>query len=161
MDNLIICKRHEIEGIGNLNDIFTEERFIHFFEWLDKPMHYLIIVSDKDASQEYELINRINRYDESLLKEDRYYTYLKANISKPISIGSFEYDFDERFLDFIKTNYVVDKYMDEPERLHNRGWYFIERLEPERWLNEFIDMQINKSVKREREEMKVQQLNLF
>ena len=65
------------------------------------------------------------------------------------------------FLDYINRNYILEHFLDEQEGLHEKGWYKFKKFEPEKWLNEFLDVVVKWRMEHEREEMKGQQLDLF
>ncbi len=101
---IIICDRYDIEGVNNRNDLFFPENpsgFIHFFEWVDNRGYYLIITGlESDGEAFYHHLNNTGECDYGD-------GCGRANVSEPTSIGIFAFNFEFRFLEFIKENHVV------------------------------------------------------
>jgi len=160
MRKTIICKRYDVKGIINVEDLHFglgfRDGYLNFFEWLDKPGYYLVAEDDeKGGMQMYHILNRTGEYD---LGDG----CPVANVAKPVSIGIFEDNFRWRFLDYILEKYVTDhipKY--NGGIASEQGWYKIEKLKPEKWLNEFIALENKKREEILKASNEVEQLSLF
>lgn len=155
-----------MEGIIQKEDLLFGlrhgEGYLHFYESIDMPGYYLIVEYGDDAFDWYDSLNRKGYYDDSNLKEWKApYGGPMANVALPISIGIFTNNFRWRFLDYIKENYVIEHILDKQNALHEKGWFRIEKLELEKWLEEFIKYLKQKEAEYEYKNDTPTQLSLF
>jgi hypothetical protein len=153
----IICKRYDIEGIINPSELMYglkyDEGFLHFFKSIDKPGYYIAMeVGKNDGVIWYHILNRTGKFDYGDGMP-------KAKVEKPISLGIFNNNFRWRFKEYIIENYSTDTYI---QRCHSSSsWCKFEKFEPEKWLNEYLEIVEKRQIEIEIKMNMNKQLNLF
>jgi len=156
---IIICDRYEIDRVINRDDLIIQvnpDYFIHFFEWLDNRGYYLIKTGcESDGEALYHHLNNTGECDYGD-------GCGRANVSEPISIGIFAFNFGWRFLEFIKENFIVGQIPDNLRLgMEDGAWHRIEKFEPESWLDVFLNKEIQKKKLHLLEKQEGIQLDLF
>lgn len=157
-----ICTRYDIPGIIDVKErmfgLKYKEGYLHFYEWVDKPGYYLICEHDEDEG------GRIYQHLTNTGECDYGDGCGRANVAIPVSIGIFENYFRWRFLDYFKEHYISETLPCKFSIGRGRGWYKIEELNLQKWLDEFILIEQKRIEEREaelRNQEKPRQLNLF
>ncbi|MDP3148631.1 MAG: hypothetical protein Q8N83_05820 [Ignavibacteria bacterium] len=144
---------------------------IYFFECISKPNHYFITENDETGGEEwYKRFNRIDSYHISTLDPEEVakgidYGYPKLDVKMPVQIevGRDASSFKSYLLEKFAGQYVAETDMEKTRghEISNYGWFKIEQLELEKWLNDFYDFQDQKRQEFRKAEGDGIQLSLF
>jgi hypothetical protein len=140
---IILCERYDIEGIWRINDAITSSNpsyFLQFLESKDAPGFYIIFSGNLyDVEGYYHHLNNTGECDFGD-------GCGRANVNEPISIGRFSPNFAWRFRDFIMDNYSLkQKPITFAFNVANGVWHHFIEFDPDYWLRQFIEHEINRS----------------
>ena len=116
-----------------------KEGFLYLFESIEMPSHYIIMQHGKDGGENwYNRFNRLNQYDETEnKKQGRRFGYPEVKVKNPIAITVEPPQITWQFESFVKENYVKKIVQSTGEELGSWGWYVIEKVDSENWIQEF------------------------
>jgi hypothetical protein len=136
--------------------------FVYFFESVEMPNHYIIMEHGEDGGEDwYNRFNRLGRFDETENKKNgTRFGYPEVKVKKPVSVAITEEEGRWRFHSYVIDTKVV-KYVEAKESMGSWGWYFIEKLQIQKWLEEFYSIESKKQKETIERESNGKQMPMF
>jgi|GEM_PF-2905507 hypothetical protein len=142
--------------------------FVYIFQNKDNPNHYMIFEHGEKCDW-YDRFTRQGRYTLEHLSEDARangldFGYPKFNVKPPIRIEIEDYSIAWLFISYIRENYFKEfiPSTDGGANPNVWSWYIYDGIiEPEKWLNDFYDLQKQRKQELQKTNGIGQQITLF
>jgi hypothetical protein len=135
--------------------IFGYDKYIHFYESKEKPGYYLMIIDSKNMGM--SRYHCYNKTEQNVWGDG----CISIPLAEPISIGPFSSNLIIQLEFFILDHFVEEHIPHEREYLQYRAWYKFKAVEPEKWLDDFIEQLKKKEAEYEYLNAEPIQLSLF